>query len=72
MNGKKMQKSKISAIIIVGLAFLGLLVSTYFLAYNLINFNQTFILYTLLVILNMVTILQGFIILYEVDNYSEY
>jgi len=67
-----MQKSKISAIIIVGLAFLGLLVSTYFLAYNLINFNQTFILYTLLVILNMVTILQGFIILYEVDNYSEY
>ena len=63
MQEGNIRKLKTSAIMIICLAFLGLIASTYFLADNLINFNTNFILYILLVILNMVTILQGVIIL---------
>jgi len=55
-----MNKYEIPTIIIICIAFFCLIVSTYFLAYNLINFSNSFILYILLVILNTVTILQGF------------
>jgi len=63
MQKRNIKTIKTFAIIIMSLAFLGLIASTYFLAYNLINLNHLCIFYTLLVILNITTILQGVIIL---------